>query len=175
MFDWVKEQTGNTNTTYDFWGHSAGGQITHRTLCFLPNPRMRMVVSSNPSAWVVPTTAGYGAALHGYPHSLRGTPYGASFIADYLARPLVVHIGTNDTATSQAVDPSLSMTAGSVAQGASRYDRAHFFYNFGRQAAQTAGVPFNWRIVEVPGVGHSSRGMVQARGVGAADLLYDDR
>ena len=175
MFDWVKEQTGNTNATYDFWGHSAGGQITHRTLCFLPNPRMRMVVSSNPSAWVVPTTAGYGTALHGYPHSLRGTPYGASFIADYLARPLVVHIGTNDTATSQAVDPSLSMTAGSVAQGASRYDRAHFFYNFGRQAAQTAGVPFNWRIVEVPGVGHSSRGMVQARGVGAADLLYDDR
>jgi len=73
------------------------------------------------------------------------------------------------------VDASLSMTPGAVAQGASRYERAHFFYNFAKEAAEKAGLPFNWRIVEVPEVGHSSRRMVQMPVVGAADLLYDDR
>jgi len=134
-----------------------------------------MVVSSNPSAWVFPTTEGYGEASHSYPHSLKNTPFGEDFIATYLSRPLIVHIGTTDTASSQAVDRSLSMAPAAVAQGASRFDRAHSFYKFAKEAAQKAGVPFNWRLVEVPGVGHSGRGMVRTPIVGAADLLYPDR
>lgn len=176
MFDFIKHQTGNTATQYDIWGHSAGGQFTHRLVFFLSTQgRMRMAVASNPSAWIMPTTEGYGEENFGFPYSLRRTPYTMDDIAIWFSKDMVVHIGTNDTATSREVDASLSMTPGAVAQGPSRYDRAHFFFNFSKDVAEKAGLPFNWRLVEVPNTGHSSSGMITRATVGAADLLYNDR
>jgi hypothetical protein len=47
-------------------------------------------------------------------------------------------------------------------QGTNRYDRGRFFFASTHEDASSLGLPFNWRLVEVPGVGHDADGMVEA-------------
>jgi len=175
MFDFIKQQTGNSNPTYDLWGHSAGGQFTHRLMFHLPKARIRMAIASNSGSYMVPSLEGYGAGNYSYPHSLRGTQYKSADIAAYFARNMVVHIGTRDLCTDRDCDSSLPVSLEAVAQGPSRYERGKFFYNYAKNAAAAAGVPFNWQLIEVVGVSHSSRNMARTAITGAADLLYSDR
>ncbi len=169
LFDYVRRQTGSTQTTYDIWGHSAGAQFTHRLMFFLPAARVRMAVSSNAGVYLIPTVTGYGTDnTYGWPYSLRSTPYTQDDLNAFFARKLIVHIGTGDIVADQYFPSS----AAAMAQGETRYARGKYFYEFARQAALDAGVPFNWEKVEVAGVPHSSRRMVQTSATGAADLLY---
>ena len=175
LFDFIKAQTSNGAATYDLWGHSAGAQFSHRLLFFLPEARVRMVVSSNAGSYLMPTLTGYGTGNYGFPHSLKGTPYTANDLTAYFARPLIVHLGTADIATTAEQDSALPVSVEAKAQGASRFERGHYFFNFAKEAAEAASVHFNWRLVEVAGVAHNSRRMAQTDVTGAADLLYPDR
>jgi hypothetical protein len=47
-------------------------------------------------------------------------------------------------------------------QGPTRYHRAHAYVATGRAAAKALGVPFAWRLIDVPGVGHDGSGMAAA-------------
>jgi len=71
-------------------------------------------------------------------------------------------------------DGDVSTTPGANAQGEgpSRLSRGHFFYNFAKQTAKAMGAPFNWILVEVPGVAHNAQRMIQAPNVGSAALLF---
>ena len=176
LFDFVKQQTGNINSKYDLWGHSAGAQFSHRLMFHLPQARIRMAVVSNSGSYLIPSLEGYGAAPgYAYPFSLKGTPYTADDIKAYFARNMVVHLGTNDLCTTQACDSQLPMSSAAVAQGASRYERGTFFYNYAKTTAASLSLPFNWQLVEVVGVDHNSRRMAQTRTTGAADLLYGNK
>ncbi|MCK9303976.1 MAG: hypothetical protein PHP30_06305 [Bacteroidales bacterium] len=174
LFDHIKEATGSSQATYDMWGHSAGGQWTHRYVLFKPNARLRMAVVSNSGVFTVPDVLGIsdGSAIYSFPYSLKGTTMIDSDVRRYFTKNMVIHTGMADLATTTQQDPYLSVTAGSKAQGANRNQRSLFFYNYCRQIAEDKGWEFNWSLVEVPNVGHSSRRMVQTYNVGAADILY---
>ena len=175
MFDFIKQQTGNTASKYDIWGHSAGAQFTHRLMFHLPEARIRKAIASNAGSYLIPSIEGYGAN-YSYPHSLRLTPYTKENIKAYFARNMVVHTGTADISTTA---DDLPKSAAANAQGPHRHSRALYFFNFAKAAAEEMGVPFNWTLVEVPNVAHSSRGMMRGSNsssnytnVGAAYLLY---
>jgi hypothetical protein len=48
------------------------------------------------------------------------------------------------------------------AQGASRHERGVNVFNVGRTLARERGWTLNWRLVELPGVGHSAQKMFAA-------------
>ena len=65
-------------------------------------------------------------------------------------------------------DDDLRKTPEAELQGKHRYDRGHTFYRVARAKAGELGVGFGWRLVEVPGAGHSNAEMTPA-----AALLVD--
>lgn len=186
LFDWFRAQTGNRTETYDIWGHSAGGQFTHRMLLFMPQARVNRAVCSNSGFYTVPDSGGLVGSdglVYDWPYSLRYVSstesgertYSAvdiEHLKTYFSRDMTVHLGTADLASSRAEDSSFPDQPGAMAQGVNRYERGRFFYARSKEIAEGLNLPFNWKIAEVKGVGHNSRGMVQRGDNSAASLLY---
>ena len=160
LFDAVR----GAQTDYRIFGHSAGGQFVHRMLLFLPDNRASVMVSANPGWYTMPEWRP-ADAKDPFPFSLVGARVGESELKRALARRYVLMLGTSD------VDPDaadLSKTAGAEREGASRYERGQAFFKAGAASARTLGVPFAWKLAEVPGVAHEGSAMSRH----AADLLY---
>ena len=175
LFDMFKDKTGNTAATYDISGHSAGSQFTHRFLLNTPEARVGRAVSSNAGYYTFPIPEGIQdetGATYSFPYSILGMNMPSEQLAKFFARDITIHLGTADTATTTAEDEDLPVSDGAEAQGKSRFERGHYFFDRCKAQAAKMGVPFNWKLVEVPGVGHSSSSMVKAKNVGAAVLLY---
>lgn len=175
IFDYIKEKTGNVSKTYDICGHSAGGQWVHRYLLYMKDARVRKAVEQNAGNYTVPDPNGItnGTNWFGFPYSVKDVNViTREHLAAYFARDMIVHVGKLDTASSRAVDSYFPDDPGSMAEGKCRFERGHFFYNRAKRVADSLGVPFNWRIVEVPGVGHNSSRMVNHSLVGAGVLMY---
>ena len=58
-----------------------------------------------------------------------------------------------------------------LAQGPHRYGRAHFMLDFGKAEAARLGVPCNWQLITVAGIGHDGAAMSRA----AAAYWYEGR
>ena len=175
LFDLVKDKTGNTNETYDISGHSAGSQFTHRFLLNTPEARVGRAVSSNAGYYTFPIPEGIQDAAgvtYSFPYSILGMDMPDEQLAKFFARDITIHLGTADTATTTEEDEDLPVSDGAEAQGKCRFERGHYFFDRCKAQAAKMGVPFNWKLVEVSGVGHSSSSMIKAKNVGAADLLY---
>lgn len=174
LFDYVKKYTGNTSATYDLWGHSAGGQFSHRMSLFQRGARIGRVVCSNSGFYTMPDPDGIsdGRTSYGFPYSILDTEVDDEDLKRYFAMDLTVHLGTADTATTKEEDSSLPVMAGAMVQGACRYERGVRFYETASRIAAEKGFEFNWKLVEVPGVSHNSRLMIQSGTTGAAALLY---
>src|SRR5262249_19453485 len=134
-------------------GHSAGGQFLSRVAAFVPTEAKRIVIA-NPSTYVFPnlTTAPFG---FGGVYSANDS---VAELRRYLALPLTIYLGQEDTSDEERND-----TPKAVAQGQTRYDRGRNAYRFGRDLARSKGWAFNWRLVELPGVGHHASKMFAAR------------
>ncbi len=173
-------------------GHSAGGQFVQRYAgvstvadpAALAGRSLRFVVS-NPSSYMYlsplryvagrgfvggdPAMAacqGYDTFRYGLLHAAVGT-YGReldpSAIRDrYLSRDVVYLLGEADTER----DGSLSVTCAADLQGATRFERGKRFWQY----LQTY-YPGHHRILTVPGVGHSARGMYLSAN-GKAALIF---
>ena len=161
LFDLFKNETGNESQLYDMFGHSAGGQFTHRFLMAVPNARVNKAVAANPGSWTFLYPDGLEAesgTVYGWPYSIKNTPMvDQAHLKPFLARNLTIHLGTEDTAVSGKHVPT---DEAALAQGKYRYDRGLNFYNHARDLAQQKGWEFNWKIVEVKGAGHSGKEMV---------------
>jgi dienelactone hydrolase len=152
LIEWVRREEGRQMDAFII-GHSAGGQFASRVAAFMPTGAKRIVIA-NPSTHVFPTleTAapfGFGGV---YP---RGQ--GEAQLRRYLATPVTIFLGEDDTG-----DENLSDTPEAQQQGATRLERGRNAFTAGRALAQQRGWPFNWRLVELPGVGHSARKMLSA-------------
>ena len=176
LFDYIKEKTCNRSKTYDIAGHSAGGQWVHRYLLFMKDARVRRGIEANAGNYTVPDPGGvfYEGNKYGFPYSISDVGLSKEHLAAYFARDMIVHLGNCDTVTSREVDSYLPVDNGSEAQGRCRFERGHFFYDRARRVADSLGLPFNWRLVEVPGVGHSSARMVSHSTCGSGYLMYKD-
>lgn len=174
LFDFVKEQTGNTSAKYDIWGHSAGGQFVHRFLLNMPEARVNRAIESNAGYYTVPDPKGIsdGKTRYGFPYSIYDMSIPNSQLKKYFSLNMTVHLGTADTATTQAEDPDLPVSDGAEAQGTCRFERGQFFYNRAKRVADSLGYPFNWKLEKVKGVAHSGSKMAQNSTNGAIVLLY---
>lgn len=149
---------------YYLLGHSAGAQLLSRFAAFVPNAARRIVIA-NPSTYVWP------AREARFPFGLGGLPLALSddeAIRRYLAQPVTLLLGTADVER----DAALNVTDGAMRQGAHRYERGLNAYRAARALAREKGWPFNWQLVEAPGVGHSARAMY---GSAAADAALTGR
>jgi hypothetical protein len=157
IVDWVRRTEGR-NLDYYLLGHSAGGQFLSRVAAFVPTEAKRIVIA-NPSTYVFPS-------LTMAPYGFGGVYSANDSVAElrrYLALPLTIFLGREDTGDAERND-----SPPAVAQGETRYDRGRNAYRAGRDLARSRGWAFNWRLVELPGVGHSARKMFAAREAVAA-------
>lgn len=164
VIDSVRAAEGRPDLGYALIGHSAGGQALSRFAAFTPNTARRIVIA-NPSTWLWPSSGerfpyGYG----GLPPELAGD----AALQRYLAQPVTLLLGTADLRR----DNNLNTLPPAERQGATRYERGHNAFRAARQLAQERGWTFNWKLIEVPAVGHSARlmfGSPEAAAAFAAD------
>jgi pimeloyl-ACP methyl ester carboxylesterase len=160
IFALLVSLTGSTRTRYDVYGHSAGGQILHRLALFHPQSRAERIVAANAGFYTLPD---FETPL---PFGLAGTDVDRASLAQSFRCRLTLLLGELDN------DPEKGgihlHTPLADRQGLHRLARGHYFFRAGREAANELGVPFEWRLEVVPGVGHDHRGMSAA----AARYLY---
>lgn len=137
------------DTTY-LWGHSAGSQFVHRLLATQPHGMFEAVGAANAGWYSEPTLD------RAYPEGLGGIGLTRDDVVRYLAYKLIIFAGDRDIETG---DDNLPKHAAAMQQGPHRFARAHYFLERGRAEAATLGVPCNWRIIVVPGVGHAGMRM----------------
>ena len=160
LFDYFVNNSGSKATTYNIWGHSAGGQFCHRFMEFAKAPRAKTIIAANPGWYTVPDASieppyGWGNAETAIPQLSRAEMYSKSF---------VLMLGQSDTTR----DSNLRTTPEADAQGLCRYERGKFFFNWCQEDAASRSLDFKWVKVEVPGVAHSQAGMAPP----AAEYLY---
>ena len=159
IFDRVRKAIPEAPQHYSIQGHSAGGQFVHRMVLLASNYRIETAVAANPGWYLLPDEN------YRYPCGIANLSQKEIDLAAAYASKLVITLGTEDN------DPNarwLNHGACAERQGSNRYDRGRFFYAFAREDALNRGLPFNWKLVEVPGVGHNADGMVKA---GADEIL----
>jgi pimeloyl-ACP methyl ester carboxylesterase len=152
LVDWVRRQEGRP-IAYSLFGHSAGGQFVDRLAAFVPSEARRIVVA-NAGSYVFPSLeidAPFGLG------KVYSAAEGEAALRRYLEQPLTIYLGQGDTRDDERNDYPEAL-----AQGASRYQRGVNVFNAAKSLAQDRGWRFNWRLVELPGVGHDARKMLAA-------------
>lgn len=144
------------------FGHSAGGQFLHRMLSTEPADGFEAAIAGNPGWFTLPDLG------RPFPAGLGGIGATETDLARLLAYPLTILSGEADTETS---GPSLPSQPEAVAQGPHRFARALSYFEAGRAEAARRGLPFGWRRVTVPHIGHDGAAMSRA----AASLWFEGR
>jgi pimeloyl-ACP methyl ester carboxylesterase len=141
-----------------YWviGHSAGAQFLSRFAAFIPNQARRIVIA-NPSTWVLPSLS------DAPPYGLRGVPAEDILLQRYLAAPVTVFLGQEDKGSKNLV-----MNDEAEAQGGTRFARGENTFHQAEAVAREHGWPFNWRLVEVPGIAHNAKSMFASPEAGDA-------
>lgn len=158
LIHWAREQESRPAATVFLFGHSAGGQFLSRVAAYaLPDDVSRIVIA-NPSTFVMPNAeedAPYGFGLLPEADATK-------HLRTYLAAPITVFLGLNDTG-----DEELTMTEEAQRQGQNRLDRGRNVFEKARLIAEENGWTFNWELIYADDVGHSARGML------TADEMFD--
>lgn len=151
IIDAVRAAEGRSDLAYSLIGHSAGGQTLSRFAAFVPH-QARHIIIANPSTWLWPSRA------ERFPFGFGGLPPALSddaALRRYLAQPVTMLLGSADIKRGG----DLNVTPGAERQGANRLERGKNTFRTAQQLAQDRGWTFNWRLIEVPDVGHSARRM----------------
>lgn len=152
LVEWAQRQERRAMDYY-LIGHSAGGQFLSRVAAFVPTQARRIVIA-NPSTYVFPSLEvrapfGFGGVYQGEEAEAQ--------LRRYLEQPITIFLGLEDVGSE-----NLSETPEAMAQGRTRYERGRNMFNAAMRLARARGWRINWRLVEVPGVGHSARRMYRA-------------
>lgn len=160
LFLQVKEKLGTSQSTYDMFGHSAGGQLIHRFALFHSKSLANRMLAANSGWYTVPT---FGDE---FPYGLANGVSTREQIAIAFATNLVIFLGGEDDENETRGD--LVRTAEVDVQGISRLARGKYFYSKAVETANELGAPLKWKLEIIPGVGHDYRRMSEA----AAEYLY---
>lgn len=144
------------------YGHSAGGQFVHRLMATQDHSLYEAVMPANSGWYTLPTLD------RAFPEGLGGLGFGPTDLARWLAYPMTILAGDRDINTS---DENLPRNPEALAQGPTRYARAHFFHDMAKREAARLGVACNWKLVTIPGVGHDGCAMGKA----AAAIWFEGR
>lgn len=159
LVDAIRTVEGRRDTPYYLLGHSGGGQALSRMAGFMDTGAKRIVIA-NPGSHLWPSLE------IAFPDGYGGLPQANSddLLRAYLAQPITLLLGTADVKQ----DTDLPSREGAAAQGAHRYERGHNAYRAAQSLAKARGWVFNWKLIDVPGVGHSARRMFGSEAAASA-------
>ncbi len=159
LFDYFTAKIKSSESRYDVFGFSAGGQFAHRHVIFKPQGRYNRVVAAS-SGWY--TTLNDSVD---FPYGLRQSPEDGTNLTTLLAKPITIMVGDLDN------DPDAGgLRHNNIVdeQGFDRLARAKYFYNEAEKKATDMGVPFKWNLQQLSNVNHD----YEATSSAAAVLLY---
>lgn len=162
LFDQVVLAVGSSQTRYDIFGHSAGGQILHRLPLFHPLSKANRILASNSAFYTLPDSD------LTFPFGVKNTPIDNPHLKPSFKTRLVLFLGELDNENENGGLLLRSPTADK--QGLHRLERGKYFFKEGQKIASKMDTPFNWKIAIIPGVGHDFRKMGKA----AAAYLYEN-
>lgn len=160
IFDLVVEAVGSSQTQYDLFGHSAGGQILHRLALFSNTTKANRIVAANSGFYTLPN---FETKL---PFGLKNTTMSREGLVQSFSKTLILLAGELDNEKENGGTLLRSNTVDK--QGTNRLARAKHFFEFSQKKANELKAPFNWTIQIVPNVGHNHELM----GNFAATILY---
>ncbi|HEV2674807.1 MAG TPA: hypothetical protein VGV37_09710 [Aliidongia sp.] len=147
LVGWLREQENRPSLPYYLVGHSAGAQFLSRVAAYAPSDALRIVIA-NPSTHVL-------ASLDADPpYGFGGMPSAEEMLKRYVAAPVTIFLGQEDHGSKNLADD-----ADAEKQGGTRFERGERAFHQAEELARQHAWPFGWRLVEVPGVGHSARSM----------------
>ena len=155
VFDQARTQLGFSQKRYSLFGHSAGSQFVHRMIMFSPSNKLIAAVAANAGWYTEPNLA------IDFPYGLKNAPAEKKNLRRAFGQKLIIMLGQHDINETHR---SLRRTDEANAQGSHRFARGKYFFQRSKEVAQKLGVPFAWRLREVPGVAHSGRGMAGPAG-----------
>jgi hypothetical protein len=159
IFEQVRQSTGSRRTTFSIFGHSAGAQFVHRYLTFTGGPKVDFAICANAGWYTLPNDS------EAFPYGLGLTHLSPEHVKAAFAKKMVILLGDMDIVQ----DANFRMTPEAMRQGPTRFDRGKFYFATAQREAAKLGVPLNWRVVVVPGVGHDNAGMAGT----AAQLIHE--
>ncbi len=161
VFDLTVQKLKSTQTTYDIFGHSAGGQILHRMVIFQKGSKANHIIAGNSGFYTLPSND------FTLPFGVKNAPFHVEYLPNVFKKKLIVLIGELDNATETG--GTLLHSVSVDKQGLHRLERGAFFFNYSKTKAQEMGLDFNWKLKIVPNTGHNHRKMGDA----AARYLYE--
>ncbi len=144
----VQDQAGTTMLPYYLAGHSAGAQFLSRVAAYTQSGATRIVIA-NPSTYVLPSTT------DDVPYGFGRLKNGDQLLRSYLAQPVTLLLGDDDTGSKNLAENEAAMQ-----QGGTRLERGRRTFAAARAVARDHGWAFGWRLIEVPGIGHNARSML---------------
>ncbi len=151
-FDQAMAMEGTGQKQFYLYGHSAGGQFTHRYVMYTGGEKVKLAISANAGWYILPDHE------YEFPYGFRGMPVSETTLRRAFATPMVVLLGDRDISWAG----SFRRSKEAEAQGPHRLARGHFFYQRSKAIAAGKGYRFAWTVQEVPGVGHRNDEMAPA-------------
>lgn len=147
----IRQREGRPDMPYSLIGHSGGGQFLVRLAAFVPTQAGR-IVAANPGTHTFPTlTADFPYGFGGLPPELQSD----EVLKAYLAQPLTIYLGTEDTER----DEYLSVLPPADAQGKSRYERGKNAFAAAQALATQKKWPLGWQLAIADGIEHDHEKM----------------
>ena len=157
----VRQAEAKPALPYYFLGHSGGGQFLMRLAALYPMEAKR-IVACNPGSDLFPRSDWkFGYGYGGLPQELSDD----AALQRYLAAPLTLCLGLQDLDPNH---PELDRSAAAELEGRFRLERGRNCFEFAQKLAQEHGWQFNWRKVEIPGIAHDGKAMLEAKEVQVA-------
>ena len=152
LFDFIKNEVGSNQTTYNAWGHSAGAQFLHRFVLYLPESKLNIAVCSNAGWYTVPESDVV------FPYGLLESQLSTTNLISAFSKTLYIHLGDSDTnQNSSSLRHNIIVDE---QQGLNRLVRGRYFFETSKLKAELLNANFNWiKTPEVSGVGHDHSAM----------------
>ena len=160
----IKTRTGAQESPVVVFGHSAGGQMVHRYAIFGGRTDACLIMPANAGWYTMPDTK------VSFPYGLGGVPVSREKLVSAFAKPVVVLLGEADNKRNS----KLRTTPKADRQGLNRLARGKNFFKTAKIKAAELGVPFNWKLVTVPKVGHQGAKMANAA-VKVINSMFKDK
>lgn len=150
IFDYIIEINNFSNTSYDIFGHSAGGQFVHRMVLLKPDARINIAIAANSGTYM------FLDPNINFPYGSHKVSLDKSGLEKSLKKKLVILLGEMDNTSDQGI---LDQTELANNQGAHRLERGTNFFKKSERFANENNFEFNWVIDTVENVGHNYKMM----------------
>ncbi len=166
LIKFARREVKSKDAEVYLFGHSAGAQFLSRIAAYTPLSDVDRIIIANPSAHVAPVLN--EAAPYGFGNVFSEFKAYSTMKA-YLASPISIYLGQQDTGNENLVNSKAAKR-----QGKNRLERGQNVFYQASEIARKKNWEFNWILVEVPKVGHSSGKMLRAPELFTAFDMDDD-